>query len=311
MSCDFPITAYYSKHVNPSGKRSLVFRVQDSLSGIPLQVPCNKCIGCKLEKSRVWAIRCMHESKMHPENSFLTFTYDPNHLPASGSLYLEHLQLFMKRLRIFVFRKTGRLIKHYSCGEYGDLNKRPHYHVILFGYDFNDKLLYSTSSRGDRIFTSATLDGIWGMGSCKIGEVNFETAAYVARYCLKKVDGAKRDAGHYVVYDMDGVLHDRLPEFAVMSTRGGGIAASYYEKYGSEVRAHDSLVVKGKVVPSIRYYDKFFETLDPEGFKRVKRKRHPVAKYGRKIFLLESSSYRMRAKAQLKELMLKQKARKL
>lgn len=311
MACYFPIAAYRKAEVNPSGKRSFQFKPQGSLNGRPEYLPCTKCIGCKLEKSRVWAIRCVHESKMHHENSFLTLTYDRDHLPASGSLYLEHLQLFMKKLRIYVFRKHGVLIKHYSCGEYGDLNKRPHYHCIIFGYDLPDKLLYSTSSRGDKIYTSAILDRLWGMGSTKIGEVNFETAAYVARYCLKKVDGAKRDSGHYVVYDMNGELYDRLPEFAVMSTRGGGIAASYYEKYGSEVRAHDNLVVAAKVVPSIRFYDKFFETLDPDEYKRVKRLRHPVHKIGRVNYLHEKSEKRMLAKFRLAESLLKQKVRKL
>lgn len=305
------MAAYRKAEINPSGKRSFQFRPQGSLNGQPEYLPCTKCIGCRLEKSRVWAIRCVHESKMHRENSFLTLTYDSDHLPASGSLSLEHLQLFMKKLRIYVYRKYGVLIKHYSCGEYGDLNKRPHYHCIIFGYDLPDKLLYTTSSRGDKIYTSKILDRIWGMGSTKIGEVNFETAAYVARYCMKKVDGAKRDAGHYIVYDMNGELHDRLPEFAVMSTRGGGIAALYYQKYGKEVRTHDSLVLNGKLVPSIRFYDKFFEALDPEGLKRVKRLRHPVVKTSRENYLREKSESRMLEKFRLAELLLKQKARKL
>lgn len=307
MSCDFPIAAYLKSEVNPSGKRSFQFRPQGSLSGIVQYLPCGKCVGCRLERSRVWAIRCIHESKMHRENSFITLTYDNDHLPSSGSLSVRELQLFIKRLRK---RLEPLQIRHYACGEYGDLNKRPHYHAIIFGYSFPDKLLYSKSPAGDSIYSSVELDTVWGLGSCKIGEVNFETAAYVARYCMKKVDGKKREAGHYLVYDMNGELHDRVPEFAIMSRRPG-IAASYYEKYGGEVRAHDSLVVNSKVVPSIRYYDKKFEALDADGFKSVKRKRHPVVKMGRERFLIESSPERMRTKATLKELLVKQKARKL
>lgn len=310
MSCDFPIAAYLKAVPNPSGKRSFQFKPQGSLSGIAQYLPCGKCAGCRLEKSRVWGIRCLHESKMHPENCFITLTYDADHLPSNGSISVRELQLFMKRLRQWVFRKSGVLIRHYACGEYGDLNKRPHYHAIIFGYDFKDKLLYSKSPRGDSIFSSASLDAVWGLGATKVGEVNYETACYVARYCMKKVDGALRDAGHYVVYDMDGVLHDRVPEFAIMSRRPG-IATTYYAKFGGEVRTHDSLVVNGQVVPSIRFYDKKFDDLDAKAFKAVKRLRHPVRKIGRARFLQESSPERMAVKARLKELTLKQKERKL
>lgn len=310
MSCDYPIAAWLKAVPNPSGKRSFQFKPQGSLSGIPQYLPCGKCVGCRLERSRVWAVRCVHESKMHRENCFITLTYDNDHLPASGSLSVSTLQLFMKRFRMWAFRKYGVLIRHYACGEYGDLNKRPHYHAIIFGFDFRDKLLYSTSPAGDSIFSSADLDGVWGLGSTKVGDVNFRTAAYVARYCMKKVDGKQRDAGHYVVYDMNGELHDRVPEFAIMSRRPG-IAASYYEKFGKEIRDHDSVILDYREVPSVRYYDKLFDKLDAGGLLRLKRKRHPVAKFGREVFLRESSPQRMRDKARLKELLLKQKARNL
>lgn len=310
MSCDYPVAAWKSSTVNPSGKRSLQFKPQGSLSGIVQYVPCGRCIGCRLEKSREWAIRCVHESKMHPSNTFLTLTYDKEHLPSNGSVSVREAQLFMKKLRKFVFKKTGKLIRHYMCGEYGDLNKRPHYHALIFGYDFPDKLFYSTSGAGHKIYTSKLLDRIWGLGSCKVAELTFETAGYVARYAMKKVDGEKRKAGHYVVYDIDGVLHEREPEFAIMATQPG-IATAYWEKYKEEIMAHDSLIINGKEVPSIRFYDKLFEALDAERFKRVKRARHPVAKYGRERFLVERTENRMAVKEALKKATVKQKARKL
>lgn len=306
MSCDYPITAYYSREVNPSGKRSLVFNDKGALSGIPLKIPCGRCTGCRLERSRVWAIRCLHEAKMHKANCFITLTYADKHLPADWSIRVRVLQLFLKRLR-----KCIEPIKYryYGCGEYGDLSDRPHYHALIFGYEFPDKRFYAKSPAGYDIYSSAMLNEIWGFGDCKIGEVNFETAAYVARYCMKKISGDAKEA-HYKWIDEDGVIHECEPEFALMSRRPG-LGTAYYDKYGQSIRDHDSLIVNSKEVPSIRFYDLKFEQLDAAAFKRVKRKRHPVAKYGRKVFLIESSSARMRAKALLKDALLKRKERKL
>lgn len=272
-------------------------------------IPCGRCTGCRLERSRVWAIRCMHEARMHKENCFITVTFDNENLPRSGSLDLDVYQKFLKRLRKHC-ASAGVKIRFYGCGEYGELNKRPHYHFIIFGYDFPDKKFYSTLSNGEHLYTSKQLDSVWGFGGCKIGSVTFESAAYVARYCMKKVDGAMREAGHYLVYDEDGVIHDRLPEFATMSRRPG-IATSYYEKFGAEIRVHDTIVVNGREVPSIRYYDKKFEEIDAKALARVKRKRHPVLRIGRAAMLRENTIERRDVKATLKAQSLKRKARNL
>lgn len=305
MSCYRPITAYYSRSVNPAtGKRALQFSRVGAFTGEPLSLPCGKCIGCRLEKSRVWAIRCLHESKMHKRNVFVTLTYDNEHLPRFGTLVKRDLSLFLKRLRDWYFREHGLSFRYYACGEYGDISQRPHYHALLFGIDFDDKVLYS---QGDYpLFTSQKLDELWGNGVCKIGEVNFETAAYTARYCVKKVDGPQREAGHYLVYDGDGEVFERVPEFAVMSRRPG-VGAPYFAKYGREIRAHDSIVVNGREVPSIRYYDKEFEKLDEAAFRRVKRKRLPRNKLEWDKRFDEGLSGRVFAKETVTRAMLKQK----
>lgn len=242
------------------------------LDGVPIFLPCGKCVGCRLVYAREWAVRCVHESKMHKENCFVTLTYAPEHLPENGSLVVRDLQLFLKRLRKWYFKLTGRRFRFYASGEYGDINGRPHYHALLFGIDFHDKKLYTETARGDKVYTSAALDLVWQKGTCKIGAVNFESASYVARYCLKKVDGAQREAGHYLRVSGDGVVFELMPEFSTQS-RAGGIGTSYYEKYGKEIRAHDSIVVNGQEVPSIRFYDNLFAALDPDAFARVKRER--------------------------------------
>lgn len=306
MSCNSPISAWELSERSDTGKRIIVFKPRGSLSGKLLSLPCGKCTGCRLEWARGWAVRCLHESKMHKDNCFLTLTYNNEHLPSNGSLVPRHFQLFMKKLRRYC---EPHQIRFYGCGEYGDLNKRPHYHILIFGFQFPDLRLYSKS--GDtQLFTSKILDKLWSFGDCKIGEVNYETAGYVARYCLKKVDGAKREAGHYLVYDSDGVVSERVPEFSRQSRRPG-IGFSYVEKYGSALVHHDSIIVNGREVPSIRYYDKLIEKFDARAFRGIKRDRAPSSLQELHDAMDDSTPRRRFVKEQLAKATLKQKARKL
>ena len=231
MPCFSPLSGCYSSIVNPSGKRSVVFEVSkaDISKGI-VQVPCGRCIGCRLERSRQWAVRCVHEAQLHKDNCFITLTYSPENVPKDSSLHLEHFQKFMKRLRKYIFTEvqkvnflismmsvdTGRVIgyvpsqgvRFFHCGEYGELLSRPHYHACLFGFDFSDKVLWSTRG-GVRLYRSKVLEKLWTFGFSTIGDVTFESAAYVARYCTKKITGDEADK-HY---------NGRSPEYVTMSRR--------------------------------------------------------------------------------------------
>lgn len=157
-----------------------------SYRDVPMEVPCGQCIGCRLERSRQWAVRIMHECSLYESNLFLTLTYSDEHLPHRGVLVKRHFQLFMKRLRKHF---ANRLIRFYHCGEYGSLTQRPHYHAILFNVDFPDRVLHSKNGRGESLYESATLAKLWPYGQATYGEVTFESAAYCARYCVKKVTG--------------------------------------------------------------------------------------------------------------------------
>lgn len=267
MPCYAPLTAYRSRVVGASGKRGITFRRDASLSGEPLRLPCGQCVGCRLEKSRQWAMRCMHERRLHRENCFLTLTYANEFLPSGGTLVKRDLQLFMKRVR----KLKGPGVRFYGCGEYGDVNQRPHYHVILFNCAFPDRKPAGENRRGEKYWRSAVVGELWDMGHHILGDVTFESCAYVARYVMKKVSGDKQ-AEHYEVFDRDGVVHSRVPEFTVMSRRPG-IGLGWYMKYGAETYALDSCVVNGKEVRPPRYYDGKFELQAPEEFARLKRKR--------------------------------------
>lgn len=306
MPCYGPLTGYYSKELSGSGKRKIVFKKADSLTGIPLQLPCGQCIGCRLERSRQWAMRLVHEKRMHERSAFLTLTYDNEHLPPGGSLVVRDFQLFMKRLR----KHAGiDRVRFFACGEYGDLNARPHYHAILFGYDFvADQRLFTRNSRGEPIYTSEVLRELWPMGFNAIGEVTFQSAAYVARYVVKKVTG-ERAADHYCVVDGDGVAFDRVPEFTLMSRRPG-IGSSYYEKFGERVRQRDTVVVNGREVPPPRFYDAKTELLLGGAFAKLKRERKRKALLNRAD---NTSGYhgRLRVKEVLALKLLEQKKRKI
>lgn len=264
MPCYHPLTAYYSRVVGKSGKRGITFQRSLSHSGVSLRVPCGRCIGCKLEKSRQWAMRILHEKRLHKDNCFVTLTYDDKHLPPFGTLVKRDLQLFMKRLR----NECGSGIRFYGCGEYGDINKRPHYHIVIFNYSPQDKRFYKHAKRGEPLFNSASLSALWGMGFVVIGDVTFDSAAYVARYVMKKLNNAHLHK--YDVVDGNGEIFRRLPEFALMSRRPG-IGLGWYKKYGTETYAHDSVIVNGRPVRPPRYYDGKYELDNPSGLQRLKK----------------------------------------
>lgn len=243
MPCYGPLTAYYPKAT--SNDKRLVFRKDQSETGIAIKIPCGRCAGCRLEHSRQWAVRCMHEKRMHTASCFVTLTYDDKHLPINRSLVKRDLQLFMKRLR----KLYPAGIRFFACGEYGEKTIRPHYHLLLLNSDFADKRLVKTGPEYN-LYASATVSKLWPMGNHALGDVNFYSAAYVARYCMKKITG-KNAAAHY---------NGREPEFIVMSRRPG-IGTSYVEKYSSELYTHDNCIVNGMPSSLPRFYDNKYASL--------------------------------------------------
>lgn len=272
MPCYKPLMALVRKPPpGVSGKAIVTFpktlpRADTARFGTPTPIPCGQCVGCRLERSRQWAIRLMKENKLHERSSFLTLTYHDDHLPRLPSgkptLVLEDVQLFLKKLRKHF--EPNRL-RFFQCGEYGETTQRPHHHMILFGEDFvKDRVQHSLSQSGHPQYVSSTLTKLWGKGHCTISQVSFESAAYVARYCLKKITGA----GSKFLYQ------GRKPEFVTMS-RNPGIASGFFEEFKDDIYPHD------EIVPSIgrpaslppKYFDRLLEKADPALFEQVKKKR--------------------------------------
>lgn len=279
MSCFKPLKGYRK----PGG--AITFKRP---AGRPLlaEVPCGQCLGCRLDYSQEMAIRCMHEAQMHEDNCFLTLTYEDAQIPRDGCLNKEHFKGFMKRLRD---RIKPLKIRYYHCGEYGEKYSRPHYHALIFGYAFPDKYWWSYGSRKDKLYRSKLLEQCWTFGHSTIGALTGESAAYTARYSMKKIRGDLRekrdqesDLKHYQTVDPHtGEIHDLVPEYATMSTGrkpGEGIGGSWYEKYKDDVFPDDFVVYQGRKVRTPRYYRRLLERSDPSLAESLRRKRVGAAK---------------------------------
>jgi len=212
---------------------------------------------------------------MHKQNCFITLTFNDKHLDKELSLRKEDFQKFMKRIRFH----TGIKIRYYHCGEYGSLGLRPHHHAILFGYDFPDKVLWQVRNKIP-LYRSALLEYLWPFGFCTVGNVTFESAAYVARYILKKITGA-RAQDHY---------QGRVPEYNTMSRRPG-IGKTWYDQYKSDVYPHGYVVIrKGLKVRPPRFYDNIYDLENHDSMLKIKAIRK--MKFIKQIMREEKKTYK-------------------
>lgn len=268
MTCFYPIDAWQSSNGD------VVFHEKARFDIVKrLQLPCGRCTGCRLERSRQWAMRIMHESQMHDDNCFVTLTFNDENLPKYG---LDHsiFQRFMKRLRKSLEPKK---IRFYMCGEYGEQFGRPHFHFCLFGHDFKDKKPFQKSPSGFQIYVSKQLDDLWGFGYTSIGDLTFESAAYVARYVMKKVTGDLAGS-HYERVDLTtGEIYQLKPEYNCMS-RGQGIGLAWYEKYKDDVYNNDYVIIRGQKCKPPRYYDNKFKKSYPVEFDLIQYEREKRAR---------------------------------
>lgn len=243
-----------------------------------IEVQCGQCIGCRLEQSRTWAVRLMHEAACHERNSFITLTYATENLPPDMSLDITHWQKFIRSLRK---RKKYQHVRFFQCGEYGDKNHRPHFHACMFGVDFTEDRTYLKKSRsGHALYTSPFLSKVWRRGYHYIGDLTFESAAYVARYCTKKVNGKPAAAHYQRACPLTGETISLTPELATMSRRPG-IGHAWFEQWADQVYPRDEICINGKLTTPPRYYDKLWEQHNPEELEKLKllrRQKQKLAK---------------------------------
>lgn len=205
------------------------------------EVPCGQCKACRLNKCRDWSNRIVDETKFYKDNTFLTLTYDDEHLPERGTLVKRHLQLFQKRLRKCL---EPLKIRFFSVGEYGELSNRCHYHLIVFGLSPTDKIFKNKRYDKKHDGWKSTMD-IWEYGFVFSAPVTYDDAQYVAGYCMKKLTGKK---SHY--YEDRGLL----PPFVICSNRPG-IGYRWIMQNGERIARHGYVIGKnGKKCPIPRYY---------------------------------------------------------
>lgn len=215
-------------------------------------------------------MRCVHEAQLHKNNCFVTLTYNDDHLPHWGTLHKPHLQKFFKRLRKSL--PKSQRIRYYACGEYGESTQRAHYHACIFGHDFDDKVEFKR--QGDNIlYTSKILERIWGLGNTSVGALTFDTAAYTARYVTKKQLG-KGGPGYVHLDEITGELITLQQPFSAMSLRPA-IAARWLHRYHGDIYGaeKDYVILKGKKHKPAKYYDKLYDTINPERMAYLKYKR--------------------------------------
>lgn len=275
------VVSYDTNHVERRADGKLYASFEDYSSPFAtvfrdsVDIPCGKCIGCRLSKSREWANRCSVELSYYKYNYFVTLTYNDDHLPInikneieSQTLYKRDFQLFMKRLRKeYNNLYPGEKCRFFMAGEYGDKTLRPHYHAILFNLFIPDLKPYKQNFNGDWLYTSEWLNQFWitpkddiykrppgQLGFIVIGAPDWESIAYTSRYVCKKLNGDYAD-----IYEKFNVE----PEFSLMS-RKPGIGRQFYEDNKFHLYDQDKFYLEGKngsrpfTIP--RYYrDLYFD----------------------------------------------------
>lgn len=240
----------------------------------PIKVPCGKCIECRLNYARQWSFRLQAEMLYHEKNSFITLTYDDNHVPLSDSgnltLRKSDFQKFIKRLR----KNSGLDISYYACCEYGEHTFRPHYHAIIFGWLPDDLVFNRTNKFGNVLYTSPTLQKLWPFGFSLVSEANVRTGGYCARYCTKKLTGFSA----VVVYDQLGIERP-----CSLMSRRPAIGYQYFIDHIDDLIKYDKLSVPTSdgvltISPPKYFYDKL-SLLLPEIYDNIKERKEDIAHF--------------------------------
>lgn len=207
------------------------------ISQIP--APCGKCPECLTNRKQLWTHRIMLESKLHEKCSFVTLTYDDEHLPTNDegvpTLEPDHLTMFIKNLR----SKIEGKIRYYAVGEYGTAGERPlnpHFHICLFGvgeeqYEEISLSWQPPKGRGKRKQQEY-------LGFTYTGGLTPQSAAYVAGYVQKKNQYAKDMYEELNIY----------PEFARMSNRPG-LGAGHVKQIAKIIEANPEALTPAGDVP--------------------------------------------------------------
>ena len=279
QSAKYVIASHKLEHVNYKGQSYYE----------SIDIPCGKCIGCRLEYSKQWANRIMLESKTSNNIWGINLTYNNDNIPIKHPIDLEtgevitsiecptlkekDVQDFLKRLRMNMFRKYGtKSIRYAYAGEYGEQRQRPHYHLIVFNCPIKDLKEVRKSKKNFPMYESEEISKTWGKGLVTINEVSWDYSAYVARYIMKKQKGQ----GSKEYYDSIG----REKEY-FRTSRRPGLGKEYYNLNKDKIYDTDEIFLgkRDKVLKlkPAKYYDKLFDVEDHERMQEIKENRRKSA----------------------------------
>lgn len=256
--CTRPITAYAGRKGGP-----LLFSRPPGHSGRTVQVPCGKCLNCRLADCAMWGFRLMCEARMWEFSGFLTFTQDDEHCDPWSSVSKREVQLLNKRAR-----ERGLWGRSWNVGEYGTTTGRAHYHIGAFNLRASDWRPLMKNERGDQLFESPELTALWGRGHVACAELAPGNARYLASHGIRSKCFRERSSDDWVVPETGEVIV-RTPAFRTMSNRPG-IGALYLDRYGQELLDHG--VYRGRdgaKSPIPAYFLDVLERRGPEVAARV------------------------------------------
>lgn len=218
-------------------------------------VNCGKCVFCKMQKATDWSARMLHESGYHKSSLFVTLTFDEDHCPLS--IKKEELQKYLKRLRK---RLSPRKIRYYACGEYGEEMGRPHYHLIIFGVNYND------FEFKDKILKNGMWHDVydcesWMKGNVYLGDVTADSCRYVADYINKVYFG-----------DMEKEVYKNNGLESPFQLYSKGLGEKWIYDNEKQLRQRYGYTIKGKNRGLNRYYRNKLEIEGSEYYEKIKDK---------------------------------------
>lgn len=223
------------------------------------EVPCGKCYHCLRRRIGGWIFRINNQLKYSSSAFFITLTYDTQHVPITQNGFMtlkkSDLQNFFRILR----KQTGKKIKYYAVGEYGEEKHRPHYHAIIMNA------------------TQLEILQAWRTKSTKkvkgtpIGEVHFgDTQQAAIEYCFGYLQKGCRIPMHK--------KDDRLPKFQLFSKRLGAnyINEKTIKWHKDDLENRMYLPVGQDKFPMPRYFKEKIYTLEER--EAIQAKQIPLGK---------------------------------
>lgn len=242
-----------------------LIRARSSKTGCDYLVPtpCGHCRGCLKDYIQSWSDRCTFESQTQSRPSALvTLTYNDNHLPSDGVCY-DDIRDFNKRFRYFLTKSdSSRRYKFYLSSEYGLEDYRPHYHMMIFGFDPQSS------------YDMNALNNAWMKNRESIGffQADFLTTGrirYAMKYVHKELSPDQQD---------DILKRGLNPLFHTMSK---GIGFDWFYKNLNHIIENQGYIVNGSVRPLNRYYSDLFKLIDDKSspYDSIRRLRNKFDSY--------------------------------